>query len=136
MLKADTTDIFIYFQIGTLQEKLGNHENAIKIFDKIIKRDSTYTGAYAEAGKIYYDKLDDIKTAKNYFIMAYLKDLNSYYSSGNVDVLYYLGMIAVSERKKTEAVMYYLDLKSAYKYKDEDIQRTVELYKAIQKMRE
>ena len=136
MLKADTSDTFIYFQIGTIYEKMGSYDTAIKTFNILIKKDSSYTGAYTEIGKIYYENLKDVKTAKEYFSTAYMKDLNNYYSAGNLDLLYYLGMIAVSEKKKTEAVMYFSDLKNAYKYKDEDIRKTIELYKAIQKMKE
>jgi hypothetical protein len=48
-----------------------------------------------------------------------------------VDIPYILGLIAVKERKRFEAMMYYMDLKSIYTYTPEENKKKVLLLKAI-----
>jgi hypothetical protein len=45
-------------------------------------------------------------------------------------------MISVKEKKKSEAVMYYTELRNTYSYKDDDTKKKANLYKAIQNMNE
>ena len=136
MQKIDTADYSIYFQIASIYEKMGDYTKAVKKLNELIKKDSTYTTAYVGLGRIYYEQIKDFDMSKSYLSKAYIKELNNYYSYGNIDLLYYLGMIAVKEKKKTEAVMYYNDMKSTYKSKEEEIKKTIELYNHIQGMRE
>ena len=135
MMKTDTADMFIRTQIAALYEKMGDYKKAVVKLKEVIKKDSSYTNAYVQIGRIYYDYLKDIDIAKKYLTAAYFNEINYGYVT-YPDMLYYLGMIAVKEKKKTEAVMYYLDLKNAYTYKDEDTKKKKDLFRAIQNLDE
>lgn len=135
MLKKDTNDVYIYYQIANIHEQMGKYKKAIREYNQLIKRDSTYTQAYIQTGKIYYEKLNDQKTAKQYFDKAYEREsIYNSYSAYNVDIYYYLGMIAVKERRKFDALLSYLELKQTYTYSPEDNEKKVKLYKALQKL--
>jgi tetratricopeptide (TPR) repeat protein len=135
MEKVDTNDNFIRIQISSIYEKTGDYKKAIAKLNQIIKRDSSYTNAYVQIGRIYYENIKDFDKAKEYLSIAYLKELNTGFISFP-DMLYYLGMISVKEKKKSEAVMYYTELRNTYSYKDDDTKKKSNLYKAIQKMNE
>jgi tetratricopeptide (TPR) repeat protein len=134
VLKVDTNDVFIYYQIGNLYEKMEIYSKAVDVYNKLIKRDSTYILPYIQLGQIYYKKDKDYKKAKKILENAYVRAMTGY---GNyTDLYYYLGMIAVSEERKLDAVMYYNDLKNTYGYTVEDQNKKKELYFAILKMNE
>ena len=137
MLEEDSTQYFIYLQIADLYGKLNENKKAVREYKNIIKKDSNYTDAYVQLGKIYYEKFNNEKLAKKYLQLAYEKELfitgNAPYNS---DVHYYLGMIAVREGRKLDAIMAFMDLKSAYDAGTTIYDRRLELYKAIQKMEE
>ncbi len=100
-------------------------------YKKIIKKDPSYTQAYIQIGALYYNKYQDYRTAKEYFEKAYDNEMVLYGSTYYLDIPYYLGMIAVKERKKTDAMLYYMDLKSIYTYTSEDNKKKADLLKAI-----
>jgi tetratricopeptide (TPR) repeat protein len=135
MLTKDTGDIYIYYQIADLYEQMGKYKRAVKEFKNVIKRDSNYTQAYVELGKLYYEKLRDYKKAKFYLETANEKEIMNYgYSYYGVDVHYYLGMIAVKEHRKMDAILAYLELKSIYTYTQEDNEKKLKLYRAIKNL--
>ena len=135
MLKKDTGDIYIYYQIADLYEQMGKYKRALKEYKKVIKRDSSYTQAYVQIGKIYYEKLNNLKKAKLYLETANEKEIMNYgYSYYGVDVHYYLGMIAVKEHRKMDAILSYLELKNIYTYTQEDNEKKLKLYKAIKNL--
>jgi S1-C subfamily serine protease/cytochrome c-type biogenesis protein CcmH/NrfG len=135
MLKLDTTDIFIHFQIANTYELMKKYKKAIKGYEDVIRRDSSYTQAYIQLGKIYYEKYEDYDEADRYLTTALERDILNYgYSSYNLDLHYYLGMIAVEDGRKFDAILSYMDMKSIYTYSDEDNKKKLKLYKAIREM--
>lgn len=133
----DTNDIAIQYQIANTYELMNKSKEAVKEYNKIIKRDSSYTQAYIQLGAIYFEKYRDFGKAKRFLTKAYEKELTSYgYTSYNPSLHYYTGMIAVQEGRKLDAIMSYLELKGIYTYTEEDNKRKLELYKAIQQMDE
>ncbi|MFI5145421.1 MAG: trypsin-like peptidase domain-containing protein [Ignavibacteria bacterium] len=135
MLLKDTGDVYIYYQKATIYEKMEDYPKAISELEKVIKRDSEYLLAYVELGKIYYENIKNTRLAKKYLETANEKEMtsSSYYSS-NVDIHYYLGMIAIREGNKMQALIAYMDLKSIYTYTPEDNQKKLKLYKEIKKL--
>jgi tetratricopeptide (TPR) repeat protein len=131
MSVKDTNDIYLRYQIGNIYEKMGKNNKAIREYKKVIKRDKTYTQAYIQIGAIYYNKYKDYRTAKKYFETAYDNEMAAYGSTYFIDIPYYLGMIAIKERKRNDAMLYYMDLKSIYTYTPEDNQKKADLLKAI-----
>jgi len=131
MSAKDTSDIYLRYQIGNIYEKMDKNSKAIKEYKKIIKKDPSYTQAYIQIGALYYNKYQDYRTAKEYFEKAYDNEMVLYGSTYYLDIPYYLGMIAVKERKKTDAMLYYMDLKSIYTYTSEDNKKKADLLKAI-----
>jgi tetratricopeptide (TPR) repeat protein len=137
MLMQDTTQYYIYFQIANLYAKMEDNERAVREYKKLLRLDSNYSDAYVQLGKIYYDKYKNTGRAKKYFQTAYEKDLyTTGYTPYNSDIHYYLGMIAVKEGRKMDAILAYMDLKSSYDGSGDISARKVKLYKAIQKMDE
>jgi S1-C subfamily serine protease/TPR repeat protein len=135
MLKLDTTDVFIYFQIANTYELMMKYKKAIKGYKDVIERDSSYTQAYIELGKIYYEKYEDYEEADKYLTIALEQDILNYgYSSYNLDLHYCLGMIAVEDDRKLDAILSYMDIKSIYSYSEEDNKKKLKLYKAIREM--
>lgn len=135
MLKKDTGDIYIYYQIADLYEQMGKYKRALKEYKKVIRRDSSYTQAYVQIGKLYFEKLNNLKKAKLYLETANEKEILNYgYTYYNVDVHYYLGMIAVKEHRKLDAILSYLELKNIYTYTQEDNEKKLKLYKAIKNL--
>ena len=137
MLMQDTTQYYIYYQIANLYNKMEDDKRAVSEYKKLLKRDSNYSDAYVQLGKIYYDKYKKTGRAKKYFQTAYERELNlSGYTPYNSDIHYYLGMIAVKEGRKMDAILAYIDLKNTYDGAGDINARKVELYKAIQAMDE
>lgn len=130
LLSFDTSNYGIYYNIALALEKGGKQDRAINEYKKLIRRDSSYYEAYIRLGIIYYSK-KKYSEAKYYF--QYVRDKSNYYAT-NVDLLYYLGMIAVQEDKKIEALLYLIDLKYKYLYEKSDIEKRKELEKAILSM--
>lgn len=138
MLKTDTTDMFIRYQIANTYEMMKDYDSAIIRYNSLIKKDPEYMRAYVQLGKIYYENKKDEKEAKKYLKKAFEKSINEntygYYGSEYVDLFYLLGTIAVKEGRKTEALLYYLELKSIYSYSSEELEKKNKLYKALLKM--
>ncbi|MBN1634360.1 MAG: trypsin-like peptidase domain-containing protein [Ignavibacteria bacterium] len=138
MLKTDTADMFIRYQIANTYEMMKNYDSAIIRYNSLIKRDPEYIRAYVQLGKIFYENKNDVKEAKKYLKKAFDKSINEstygYYGSEYVDLFYLLGTIAVKEEKKTEALLYYLELKSIYTYTPEEFEKKNKLYKALLNM--
>jgi len=131
MSAKDTADIYLRYQIGSIYENMGKNKKAVKEYKKVIKKDSGYTQAYIQIGSIYYNKYKDYKTAKKFIEEAYDREMSAYGSTYFIDIPYYLGMIAVKERKKFEAMLYYMDLKAIYTYSPEENKKKSDLLKAI-----
>lgn len=137
MLAQDTTQYFIYYQIANLYNQMNDSKRAVKEYKKLISLDSSYSDAYTQLGKIYYEKNKNYKLAKRYLQSAYEKDLMiNGTASYNPDVHYYLGMIAVKEGRKLDAIMSYMDLKNTYDATPESNQKKITLYRAILEMDE
>jgi tetratricopeptide (TPR) repeat protein len=135
MIKKDTTDNYIYFQRAAIYEKMENYDTAIKEYEAIIRRDPTYTQAYVSLGALYYEKFKNYKRARRYLEKANEREFEDYgTASYNVDINYYLGMIAVYEGRKLDALLSYMELKNIYTYTPEDNQKKLKLYKAIKKL--
>ncbi|MCI0716017.1 MAG: trypsin-like peptidase domain-containing protein [Chlorobi bacterium] len=134
MLTKDTGDIYVQYQIANLHEKMGKYKTAIREYRRIIKKDSGYTQAYIQIGAIYFYKYNDYRKSKKYIEQAYDRELTYYGSTYYLDIPYYLGLIAVKERKKFDAILYYMDLKSIYTYTPEENKKKAELLKAIREM--
>ncbi len=131
MSAKDTTDIYLRYQIGSIYESMGKNNKAVKEYKKVIKRDPLYTQAYIQLGLMYYNKFKDYKTAKSYMEKAYDMEMSAYGSTYFLDIPYLLGMIAVKERKKYDAMLYYMDLKSIYSYTPEENKKKSDLLRAI-----
>ncbi len=135
MLKVDTLDNFIRYQIAYLNEMMKDYKKAIASYNNLIKRDSNYINAYVRLGDIYYKHFKDYKKAKKYLNEALFRNDMLYdYGTGNVDLYYLLGMIAVKENRKLDALLVYIDMKKLYLYNKEDKLKRYELQKAIQEM--
>jgi tetratricopeptide (TPR) repeat protein len=137
MLAQDTTQYFIHYQIANLYGEMKEYNKSIQEYKRLLKLDSNYTDAYIQLGKLYYNKLKNKKNAKRYLLKANEKELvltgNTPYS---VDLHYYLGMIAVSEGRKLDAILSYMELKNIYGYEPGDNTKKMKLYKAISEMEE
>jgi tetratricopeptide (TPR) repeat protein len=131
MSKKDTADHYLRYQIGGIYESMGKYDKAIKEYKKIIKQDPLYTQAYVALGSVYYNKKQDYRVAKTYIEKAYDMEMVTYGSTYYIDIPYLLGMIACKERKKTDAMLYYMDLKSIYTYTPEENKKKSDLLKAI-----
>jgi len=134
MLAKDTADINTQYQIAFLYEKMGKYNRAVKEYNMIIKKDSSYTQAYIQLGSIYFEKYQDYQLAKKYIEAAYDREMTAYGNTYYTDLPYYLGMIAVKERKKFEAMLYYMDLKSIYTYTPEENIKKAKLLKALREL--
>jgi tetratricopeptide (TPR) repeat protein len=135
MSTVDTADNFIRYQIAYLNEMMKDYKKAIKNYNALIKRDSNYISAYVRLGNIYYKEYKNFAKAKKYLEEALFRNEMLYdYGSGNADLYYILGMIAVKEDRKTEALMILMDMKKLYLYNKEDKTKRIELQKAILKM--
>ena len=133
MLYKDSNDIGLYYQVANLHEKMGKYYTAVKEYRKIIKKDSTYTLAYIQMGIIYYENLKDYKKAKAYFNRANDKEVTAYGSTTYIDIPYYLGLIAIKEKNKMNAILYYIELKNIYTYNADDNAKKLNLLKEIRK---
>lgn len=137
MLAEDTTQYFIYYQLANIYSSMNDYKKAVSVYKKIIKRDSTYSDAYIQLGKIYYEKYNNTGTAKKYLQTAYENSLAlTGYAPYNSEIHYLLGMIAIKEGRKLDAILAYMELKNTYDYTPNGNDKKVELYKAIQKMDE
>lgn len=133
MSKVDTSDNFIRYQIAYLSEMMKDYKKAITNYNNLIKRDSNYINAYVRLGDIYYKQFKDFKKAKKYLTEALIRNDMLYdYGTGNIDLYYLLGMIAVKEKRKLDALLVYIDMKKLYLYNKEDKLKRLELLKAIQ----
>lgn len=138
MLKTDTTDMFIQYQIAGTYELMKDYDSAIIRYKNLIKRDPEYIRAYIQLGKIYYENKNEVAEAKKHLKKAFEKSINEniygYYGSEYIDLFYLLGTIAIKEERKTEALLYYLELKSIYSYTPEEREKKQKLYNAIIRM--
>lgn len=135
MLRQDTTDNYIYFQRANIFEKMEDYDKAIKEYEAIIRRDPAYTQAYVQIGAIYFEKFKNYSKAKKYLNDANDREFAAYgTASYNVDIHYYLGLIACKEGRKMDALLSYMEIKSIYTYTPEDNEKKLKLYKAIKKL--
>lgn len=134
MSEKDPEDVFIRYQIANIYEKMGKYKKAEKEYKRIIKKYPDYIQAYMQLGYLYYKQMDDYKSAKKYLEEAYEREISMYGSTYYLDLLYYLGMIAVIEGRKIDAMLYYMELKSIYTYTPEENKKKIDLLKAIKKM--
>jgi tetratricopeptide (TPR) repeat protein len=132
MLQQDSTQNFIYYQLANIYESMGDVRRSENEYKRLLKRDPSYTDAYIKLGKLYYEKLNKKKLAKKYFEDAYEKEIsNSGYSPYNVELYYYMGMIAIDEGRIYEAMLAYMEMKNIYSYQQEENEMKLTLYKAI-----
>lgn len=137
MQRADTTDNFIRYSIANLYDLMGDYKKAEKSYKEVISRDSSNTSAYVGLGKIYYEKYKNYNKAKKILELAYDRELTLYGSAPyNIDLLYYLGMIAIKEGRKFDAILAYMDIKGIYVSGIDENKKKSDLYKAIKQMEE
>jgi tetratricopeptide (TPR) repeat protein len=137
MQKADTSDNFIRYSIANIYDQMGDYKKAEKSYKEVIKRDSSNTNAYVGLGKIYYEKYKDYKKSKKILEKAYDRELTLYGTAPyNLDLLYYIGMIAVKEGRKFDAILAYMDIKGIYVSGVDENKKKADLYKAIKDMEE
>ncbi|MBS1492985.1 MAG: trypsin-like peptidase domain-containing protein [Bacteroidetes bacterium] len=137
MQRADTSDNFIRYSIANIYDLMGDYKKAEKSYKEVIGRDSSNTSAYVGLGKIYYEKYKDYDKAKKILENAYDREMTLYGTTPyNIDLLYYLGMIAVKEGRKFDAILAYMDLKSVYGSGIDDNKKKADLYKAIKNLDE
>lgn len=137
MLDQDSRLYYVNFQIAAIYEEKKDYKNAISEFKDLLIKDPTYIQVYTRLGKIYYEQYKDYKKAKYYLEKGYNKELEqSGYTTYDTDMLYYLGMIAVKEEKKLEAILYLMDLKSNGGYYEDAIKKKTKLLKEIKKLDE
>jgi tetratricopeptide (TPR) repeat protein len=134
MMAKDSADTYSEYQIAFINEKLANYKKAIKVYNRIIQKDSSYIQAYIQLGGIYYEKFKNYRLAKKYIQDAYDREIGVYGNTYYVDLPYYLGLIAVKEKKTFEAMLYYMDLKSIYTYTPEDNKKKADLLKALREL--
>jgi S1-C subfamily serine protease len=135
MLKLDTSDVFIYYQIANTYEMMKKFKKAIKGYVNVIKRDSGYTQAYVQLGKIYFEKYEDYDKSNKYLMEALQREILQYgYSSYNLDLHYYMGLIAIEEDRKLDAILSYMEMRNIYTYTQEENEKKLKLYKAIREM--
>ena len=133
MLAKNKDDIYSQYQIAYLTEKMGKPEKAVKLYKKLLKKDSNYTQAYIQLGALYYEHFGDYANARKYLEYAYDKETVAYGNTYYADLPYYLGLIAVKQGKKFDAILYYMELKSIYTYTPEENQKKVNLLREIRK---
>ena len=137
MLKLDTSDVFIYYQIANTYEMMKKYKKAITGYKDVLKRDSNYTEAYVQLGQIYFKKYKNYDKAKRYLTEALEKDILNYgYSSYNLNLHYYMALIAIEEDRKLDAILSYMEMRNIYTYTEEENRKKFELYKAIKEMDE
>lgn len=138
MIKADSNDIFSYTQIADLYLEMKDYDKALEKYKEVIKKDSLNIPAHIRIGKLYYNEKRKYKEAKHYLYKALElsieNNLYGYYGRDYTDLFYILGMIAVKEKRKIEALIYYLELRGIYTYEPEDNAKKKKLYYEIIKM--
>ncbi len=137
MLKEDESQYFIRYQIANIYQEKKDYRRAVDEYKKLLRIDSNYNDANIQLGIIYYSKYRNTDQAKKYLQKAYEKELLTTGSTPyNLNLLYYLGMIAVKEGRKFDAILAYMDLKSIYSYSAEESEKKAALYREIVKMEE
>ena len=66
LIVENPNDTFALFALAKEFEKLGELENSIQLFEKLLVIDSKYIGAYYHLGKTY-EQLDEVKKALNIY---------------------------------------------------------------------
>ncbi len=137
MLDQDRTLYYINYQIAYIHEEKKDFKKAVDEYNKILRYDPNYSQAYTRLGKIYFEEYKDLKKAKSYLEKSYFKELEyTGYPPYDTDLLYYLGMIAVKEEKKLEAILYYMDLKTSGGFDEASNKKKSRLLRAIKKLDE
>jgi len=134
MIKNDPNDIIPYIQLGIVYENMNKYDSAIIQYQKAIKIDSMATEPYVKIAKINYEIYKDYKKSKKILLKLLERELYTDNIIYDFDVHYYLGMIAVKEGKKMEAILAYIELKNIFGYDGNSIKKRIELYNAIRKM--
>lgn len=66
LIVENPNDTFALFALAKEYEKIGEVENSIQLFEKLLVIDSKYIGAYYHLGKTY-EQLDEVKKALNIY---------------------------------------------------------------------
>lgn len=135
MLEQDSTQYFIRYQIANLYSEAGDYKKSVDEYKSLLKYDPGYSDANVQLGKIYFEKYKNIATAKKYLQKAYEDGLKTDGGPGSSDLHYYLGLIAVKEGRKLDAILSFMDLKNSYDGLNLN-EKKMKLYKAIRKMEE
>ena len=117
-----------------LNDNLRGRNNYQKKLSKVELREKCWINHLNEEEKKKW--IEKLSGDNNPFRKAYLKNLNSnsyYYGAASAEMLYYLGVIALDEGKKSDAILYYIELKSVYTYEEKDSKYKALLYEAITK---
>jgi hypothetical protein len=88
-----------------------------------------------QLGKIYFEKYEDYDKSNKYLMEALQREILQYgYSSYNLDLHYYMGLIAIEEDRKLDAILSYMEMRNIYTYTQEENEKKLKLYKAIREM--
>ncbi|HRH57717.1 MAG TPA: tetratricopeptide repeat protein [Chitinophagales bacterium] len=66
LIVENPNDTFALFALAKEYEKIGELENSVQLFEKLLVIDSKYVGAYYHLGKTY-EQLDEVKKALNIY---------------------------------------------------------------------
>lgn len=99
-LRLDPSQVRLRYKMGLLFVKKGLPEEALTVFQEILKRDASYTLAYEGMGQVYL-KMNNFKEAENHF--RYSLTLNpQLWQSHN-----FLGMLYDRQQRFEEAIAEY-----------------------------
>ena len=81
LIVDNPNDTFALFALAKEYEKVGELENSVQLFEKLLVVDKKYVGAYFHLAKVY-EQLDEIKKALNIYeagieVAIELNDLHS-----------------------------------------------------------
>ncbi|HOY42254.1 MAG TPA: tetratricopeptide repeat protein [Chitinophagales bacterium] len=66
LIVDNPNDTFALFALAKEYEKVGELENAVQLFEKLLVVDEKYIGAYYHLAKVY-EQLDEVKKALNIY---------------------------------------------------------------------
>ncbi len=66
LIVDNPNDTFALFALAKEYEKVGELENAVQLFEKLLVVDKKYIGAYYHLAKVY-EQLDEVKKALNIY---------------------------------------------------------------------
>ena len=101
ILADDPENVIVLYNLGMCFTDLGHPNKAIKALEQCIKYSPDYSNAYVALG-VAYSKLDDLQSAKKYFLEALNRDANNSFALRNLGGLF-------GNSGEMEKSLYYLE---------------------------